>query len=43
MPLKPGFWLFLLALATIAACALAAMNFEHESGMGVPTDGVLVG
>jgi len=30
----------LLALATIAACALAAMNFEHESGLGVPTDGI---
>src|SRR5580698_7473311 len=29
----------LLALATIAACVLAAMNFDHESRMGVPTDG----
>ncbi|HEX4575779.1 MAG TPA: PDZ domain-containing protein, partial [Edaphobacter sp.] len=29
-----------LALATIAACVLAAMNFEHENGLDVPTDGV---
>src|SRR5260370_20841821 len=29
-----------LALATVAACVLAAMNFEHENGLGVPTDGV---
>jgi PAS domain S-box-containing protein len=29
-----------LALATVAACVLAAMNFEHESGLDVPTDGV---
>src|SRR5260370_41866779 len=29
-----------LALATVAACVLAAMNFEHENGLEVPTDGV---
>src|SRR3981081_2059820 len=29
-----------LALATIAACVLAAMNFEHENGLDVPTDRV---
>src|SRR6266478_1745623 len=29
-----------LALATVAACVLAAMNFEHENGLDVPTDGV---
>src|ERR1700730_6404865 len=29
-----------LALATVAACVLAAMNFEHENGLGVPTDGI---
>ncbi len=30
----------LLALATIGVCVLAAMNFDHESGLGVPTDGI---
>src|SRR5258707_2897261 len=30
----------LLAVATVAACVLAAMNFEHENGLDVPTDGV---
>src|SRR5580704_15478527 len=29
-----------LALATVAACVLAAMNFEHENGLEVPTDRV---
>jgi two-component system NtrC family sensor kinase len=29
-----------LAVATVAACVLAAMNFEHESGLAVPTDGI---
>src|SRR5271156_6415417 len=29
-----------LALATVAACVLAALNFEHENGLDVPTDGV---
>jgi PAS domain S-box-containing protein len=29
-----------LAVATVAACVLAAMNFEHENGLDVPTDGV---
>ncbi|MEO6806372.1 MAG: ATP-binding protein [Edaphobacter sp.] len=29
-----------LALATAAACVLAAMNFDHENGLDVPTDGV---
>jgi PAS domain S-box-containing protein len=29
-----------LALATVAACVLAAMNFDHENGLQVPTDGV---
>jgi two-component system, NtrC family, sensor kinase len=29
-----------LALATVAACVLAAMNFKHENGLDVPTDGV---
>ncbi|MDQ2832878.1 MAG: ATP-binding protein [Acidobacteriota bacterium] len=29
-----------LALATLAVCALAALNFEHESGFDVPTDGI---
>ena len=29
-----------LALATVAACVLAAMNFEHENGLDIPTDGV---
>ena len=29
-----------LALATVAACVLAAMNFEHENGLDVPTDRV---
>jgi two-component system NtrC family sensor kinase len=29
-----------LALATVAVCVLAAMNFEHENGLEVPTDGV---
>ncbi|MGD0444438.1 MAG: ATP-binding protein [Edaphobacter sp.] len=29
-----------LALATVAACVLAAMNFKHENGLEVPTDGV---
>jgi PAS domain S-box-containing protein len=30
-----------LALATLAGCVLAAMNFERESGFDVPTDGIL--
>ncbi len=30
----------ILALATVAACVLAAMNFQHENGLDVPTDGV---
>src|SRR5271156_281477 len=29
-----------LALATVAACVLAAMNFDRESGFDVPTDGI---
>src|SRR5579871_271469 len=29
-----------LALATVAACVLAAMNFERESSFDVPTDGI---
>ncbi|HXC94608.1 MAG TPA: ATP-binding protein [Edaphobacter sp.] len=29
-----------LALATVAACVLAAMNFEHENGLAIPTDGI---
>ncbi len=29
-----------LALATVAACVLAAMNFDHENGIEVPTDKV---
>jgi two-component system NtrC family sensor kinase len=29
-----------LALATVAACVLAAVNFDRESGLDVPTDGV---
>ena len=29
-----------LALATVAVCVLAAMNFEHENSLDVPTDGV---
>ena len=29
-----------LALATLAACVLAAMNFERESSFDVPTDGI---
>jgi two-component system, NtrC family, sensor kinase len=29
-----------LALATLAACVLAAMNFQRESGFDVPTDGI---
>lgn len=29
-----------LALATIAVCVLAALNFEHESSFEVPTDGI---
>jgi two-component system, NtrC family, sensor kinase len=29
-----------LAVATVAVCVLAAMNFEHENGLEVPTDGV---
>jgi two-component system NtrC family sensor kinase len=29
-----------LALATVAACVLAALNFEHENGLDVPTDGI---
>ncbi len=32
-----------LALATVAACVLAAMNFEQESRRDDPTDGGLVG
>src|SRR5260370_32341356 len=30
-----------LPLATLAACVLAPMNFERESGFDVPTDGIL--
>ena len=30
-----------LALATVAGCVLAAMNFEREGGFDVPTDGIL--
>lgn len=30
----------LLALATVAACVLAGLNFEQESGFDVPTDGI---
>jgi len=29
-----------LAVFTLAACALAALNFERESGFDVPTDGI---
>jgi len=29
-----------LAIATLAACVLAAINFQRESGFDVPTDGV---
>jgi two-component system, NtrC family, sensor kinase len=29
-----------LALATVAACVLAAMNFERENGVDVPDDGI---
>jgi two-component system, NtrC family, sensor kinase len=29
-----------LAIATIAVCILAAINFERESGFDVPTDGI---
>jgi two-component system, NtrC family, sensor kinase len=29
-----------LAVATVAACLLAALNFEHENGLDVPTDGI---
>src|ERR1700761_5403147 len=29
-----------VAVATAAACVLAAMNFDRESGLDVPTDGV---
>jgi two-component system NtrC family sensor kinase len=29
-----------LAVATVAACVLAAMNFEQSSGLDVPTDGI---
>jgi two-component system, NtrC family, sensor kinase len=29
-----------LALATVGACVLAAMNFERETGLDVPTDGI---
>ena len=29
-----------LALATLAVCVLAVMNFERESSFDVPTDGV---
>ena len=29
-----------LALATVIACVLAAMNFQRESGFDVPTDGI---
>ncbi len=29
-----------LALATVAACVLATMNFQHENGLAVPTDGI---
>src|ERR1700742_2923807 len=28
-----------LALATVAACVFAAMNFQRETGLDVPTDG----
>ena len=30
-----------LAVATLAGCVLAAMNFERESGFDVPTDGIV--
>src|SRR6202789_4292987 len=30
----------LLALAKIAGCVLAALNFDHETSLGVPTDGI---
>ncbi len=30
----------LLAVATLAACVLGAMNFQRESGFDVPTDGI---
>jgi PAS domain S-box-containing protein len=29
-----------LALATLAACVLAAVNFKHESNFDIPTDGI---
>ena len=29
-----------LALATVAACVFAALNFEHENSFDVPTDGI---
>ena len=29
-----------LALATVAACVFATLNFQHESGFDVPTDGI---
>jgi two-component system, NtrC family, sensor kinase len=29
-----------LALATVGVCVLAALNFEHENSMDVPTDGI---
>jgi two-component system NtrC family sensor kinase len=29
-----------LALATVAACVLAGLNFEQENGFDVPTDGI---
>jgi len=29
-----------LAVATVAACVLAALNFDRESGFDVPTDGI---
>ena len=29
-----------LALATVAACVLAGLNFERENGFDVPTDGI---
>ncbi len=30
----------LLAVATLAVCVLAGLNFEHENGFDVPTDGI---
>jgi len=30
-----------LALATVAACVLAGMNFQQENGVDVPIDGMV--